>query len=505
MSCRASAAAQWLTPPRRFAGRSRLDFIVAEHSVVGLWPPSPRGQREKESIPTPATECPATVVPVNSTKFVNRKQLSALLARVLANCWLGNEAHIEQRISKTVGRKLPWMNQLAKAACEIFGEQGRIGLRVAHRWLARSEDLSAAFRGREKIAVAIDANERAANQHPPWPVAKIPNKAALADFLTLRSTVLIDWLVLPHVRRETTVDHYQRRSFPKKSGKTRWIEEPKPVLKRVQRIIARHLLPDIPTHESSHGFVRDRSTVSGAKPHVGKRVVLRMDMVDFFGSISLTRVAALFRNAGYELQIAVTLARLCTAPALKKGNIAAGGSLTKSRLPQGAPTSPGIANAVAFALDRRLAGLAQSFAANYTRYADDLIFSGNAEFAARLSKFQTFVAAIVLEEGFEVNFHKTRRMFSGGKQRVLGWTVNQTLNSDRREYETLRAILHNCVKNGWRSQNHDNLPAFREHLLGRIAHIHRVNPNRAAKLRKTFYEINWSHRCENLPENVDRL
>ena len=166
-------------------------------------------------------------------------------------------------------------------------------------------------------------------------------------------------------------------------------------------------------------------------------------------------------------------------------------SLTRTRLPQGAPTSPGIANAVAYRMDRRLAGLAASIGANYTRYADDLIFSGDDNFASRVDRFSTSAAAIVLEEGFSVQFRKTRKLFHGAEQRILGVTVNEKLNLNRRAFEELKAELHNCVRHGWRTQNRTEHADYRAHLRGRIAHLQSLNPTRGEKLLRLFERVSW--------------
>lgn len=168
---------------------------------------------------------------------------------------------------------------------------------------------------------------------------------------------------------------------------------------------------------------------------------------------------------------------------------------TRTHLPQGAPTSPALANAIAFRLDRRLAGLARSLGVIYTRYADDLVFSGDDRLSRRTDRLVTCVAAIAMEEGFVVNFRKTRVMRRGQQQCVLGWTVNEGVSTPRKDYEGLKATLHNCVCHGPKSQNRHAHPAFRESLRGRIANVARANPKRAFKLMQVFNEIDWQDGC----------
>jgi hypothetical protein len=160
-------------------------------------------------------------------------------------------------------------------------------------------------------------------------------------------------------------------------------------------------------------------------------------------------------------------------------------------LPQGAPTSPTLANLVAFKLDCRLSGLAISAGATYTRYADDLLFSGDADFAAGAERLLAKVGAILIEEGFEANMRKNRVQRRGVSQRAVGMVLNVRMNPPREEYDRLKAILHNCVKKGPASQNRENHGDFQGHLLGRIAHIEWLNPEKAARLRRSFEKIVW--------------
>jgi retron-type reverse transcriptase len=160
-------------------------------------------------------------------------------------------------------------------------------------------------------------------------------------------------------------------------------------------------------------------------------------------------------------------------------------------LPQGAPTSPALANLCAYRLDCRLAGLARTTGANYTRYADDLVFSGDHEFERNLARFRVFVCAIVLTEGFEIRNRKTRVMRSGTQQSVTGLLVNRRINVSRAQYNALKATLHNCRRFGPESQNRSGHPRFRAHLQGKIAYVRMIHRERGAKLQRAFDEIVW--------------
>ena len=150
-------------------------------------------------------------------------------------------------------------------------------------------------------------------------------------------------------------------------------------------------------------------------------------------------------------------------------------------LPQGAPTSPALANLSAFRFDMRLAALARSLGATYTRYADDLAFSGGGTLARDVERLQIRVAAIALEEGFALQLRKTRVMRRGTRQQLAGVVVNRHPNLARDAFDLLKAILTNCIRSGPASQNRDAHPDFRAHLAGRVAHAAALNAARGAK------------------------
>jgi len=128
----------------------------------------------------------------------------------------------------------------------------------------------------------------------------------------------------------------------------------------------------------------------------------------------------------------------------------------------------------------------------YTRYADDVGFSGDVEFERGVERFAAHVAAIALEEGFAVNHHKTRIMRRGVRQQLAGVVVNEKLNLRRRELELLEAILTNCVRFGPESQNRAGVPDFRAHLEGRIGFVEMIHGERGRELRNMFDAIVWS-------------
>jgi hypothetical protein len=208
-------------------------------------------------------------------------------------------------------------------------------------------------------------------------------------------------------------------------------------------------------------------------------------------------VHALFATLGYPEAVARILAALCTnaipMAVARKG----ASSWTEAKLlgvphlPQGAPTSPAIANLCALHLDLRLDALAQTMNAAYTRYADDLAISGGEELRRRGRAFTGLVAVIAIEEGFELNHRKTRTMHRSHRQVLTGIVVNERPNVRRVEFDRLKAILTNCVRHGPESHNRDGVRDFRAHLAGRVAYVASLNEQRGAKLRALMEWIDW--------------
>jgi hypothetical protein len=343
---------------------------------------------------------------------------------------------------------------------------------------------------------------------PRWPVAELDTKADLAELLGLEDPRL-DWLA--DIRGlERTVESEQLRNYryawlPRPNAPPRLIERPKSMLKAAQRRVLREVLDWIPAHETAHGFVPGRSARSHAAAHAGAAVVVRLDLEDYFASVTAGRVYGIFRTVGYPEAVAHTLTALCTnvvpqtqwaalgrpARPLLRAQWRLGRRLATPHLPQGAPTSPALAGLATFSLDRRLSGLAGAFGARYTRYADDLAFSGDAGLAPRAGRLAALAGEIARDEGFLLNAAKTRVMPRSTRQRLCGIVVNEHPNVTRAEYDRLKAVLHDAGRNGPAAANRGGHPNFRAHLLGRIAWVEQLNPARGRRLRERFAAIAW--------------
>lgn len=306
---------------------------------------------------------------------------------------------------------------------------------------------------------------------------------------------LADWLALPPDQLVRFADprglsarnptpfarHYNCHLIPKRDGSLRLIEEPKPLMKRLQRRILHGLLDHVPAHPAAYGFVKGRNCITGAATHAGEAVVLSFDLADFFPSVPWSRIYAAFRSLGYPRAVALALTNLTSAitppETLQTPRLAARDSLKHRHLPQGAPTSPALANLAAYRLDQRLAALARRLEARYTRYADDLTFSGDPHIARILKRA---VPEIAHAEGFRLNPTKTRAATQAQRQTVTGLTVNQHVNIPRPDYDRLKATLHHLAR---QDDPRRSDPAFLAQLQGQIAWVEAVNPSRGHRLR----------------------
>jgi hypothetical protein len=165
--------------------------------------------------------------------------------------------------------------------------------------------------------------------------------------------------------------------------------------------------------------------------------------------------------------------------------------LAAPHLPQGAPTSPALANLAAYGMDVRLATAAASIGAVYTRYADDLAFSFDSHAARRASRFHILAAGIALDEGFSVQFRKTRFVRRGAAQRLAGLVVNERPNVPRRQFDRLKAMLHRAAQGGPAAVSGLRKGNPEAQLLGRIGWIEQANPARGKKLRALFARVAW--------------
>lgn len=317
----------------------------------------------------------------------------------------------------------------------------------------------------------------------------------LADWFEITVSEL-DWFA-NFWRFDTTAPkrlrHYNYQLLKKRDGNPRLIEIPKTRLKRLQRKIHQEILTAVDTHTAAHGFCPGRSCMSHAANHTNKRYVMSYDIEQCFQSIGWLKVKTVFLRMGYTAKVSTYLAALCThSVRLEKPQLAMFDPIELARLrqrhlPQGAPSSPTLTNAVLYRLDQRLAGLAHRLDLDYSRYADDLTMSGNTHRDYRF--LEPLIGGICLDESITLNYKKTRIKRSHQQQLLTGIVVNAKTNISRKQFDSLKATLTNCARHGLHSQNRDNHPHFGAHLFGKIQYVKSINKKRGLKLEKIYRNI----------------
>jgi RNA-directed DNA polymerase len=296
------------------------------------------------------------------------------------------------------------------------------------------------------------------------------NNSHLAHFLGLKEEELY-YLVKEKER------YYYHFCIPKSNGGIRHISAPKDKLKDLQKKILRDILERVSVHPAVNGFKKGKSIITNAENHVGQEVLVKIDLKDFFPSISLERIKGVYLHLGYPEKVAEMLAELSTY---------------KGRLPMGAPTSPYLSNIVARRLDVRFTNLGKEKGFRYTRYADDLAFSSKNR---DLNRYIPLFIKIIREEGFEVNKKKIIVARKGGQQKVTGVVVNTKTNIDRKEYKRLRAILYNCLHGDLKREmvrwGASSFEEFKNALRGHINFVMMLNKEKGRRLFESFAEILW--------------
>ncbi|MEM4248421.1 MAG: reverse transcriptase family protein [Candidatus Nanoarchaeia archaeon] len=309
---------------------------------------------------------------------------------------------------------------------------------------------------------------------------KIPSKIFLPDAVkeweefageTPISTALFPyWLrISPRtvgflIREIASGKMYSHKTIPREGKAPHEISMPAPALKGVQRKILKRILEQVEVNSAAHGFVRGKSTFSSASPHTGKRVVLKFDLRDFFPSITLKRVFGMFKSLGFDKKRSWQLAALCCH---------------NGKLPQGAPTSPMISNIICRKLDSRLSALMTKKGYSYSRYADDLTFSGDEKIIRMIKP----IKEIISSEGFSIAEEKSKIMRSGARQSLLGLNVNNKVAVPRKKRRILRAMIHQF---GSSKKQTEKKPASMSEIMGNLAYIKPAHPEQHAALLRQF-------------------
>jgi RNA-directed DNA polymerase len=436
------------------------------------------------------------------------------LLRALAASFVAGETATEQivaRISSTLGRRWRWLGPLAQRYVKFVSARTRPRQREVVQFLRRDPGFRRVWsKHAHEISVEQLLSDPAQMQPvtaaAEWDLPVIESTSELAAWFGLSLSELLwfaDLKGLGYRQSSEKLRHYRYRILPKPSGEIRLIEAPKSRLRELQSQMLSRILSRIPPHPAAHGFIKGRSIKTFVMPHVGQHVILRMDLRHFFPSFRAARIQTLFRTMGYPEPVADLLGGICTNCTPReiwtsygmRGDddcrFHARALYCRPHLPQGAPTSPALANLCTYRADCRLSGLARSAGARFTRYADDLPFSGSEDFERNVERFSTHVAAILIEEGFDVHYRKTRVMRQGVRQHLAGVVLNRHANVIRTDFDRFKATLTNCVRLGPESQNRESHPTFRSHLEGRLAFVEMINPAKGKWLRAIFDQVHW--------------
>lgn len=303
------------------------------------------------------------------------------------------------------------------------------------------------------------------------------------------------------------IKKYNQFFIKKRKGGYREIMAPHKDLKYIQKWLLFNILSKYPLADSCKGFRSQISIRDNALPHSNAKVILKIDLLKFYDTITEKRVYGMFSKMGYAKNLSYSLAKLCTAKHteeywnnFKHKEKTTLGNLYTHRpptLPQGAPSSPTIANIVATKMDKRFEALSHKMGFNYTRYADDLTFSIHSE-EGKLPSVK-LIRKIIREEDFFVNDDKITYMHRGSKQYVTGLSVTDGVHTSKKYRKQIARHIHFCRKYG--VENHlfkiqkdfpyYNPLKFHDWLYGHICFIHSIDVEYSKKLLSDFNKITW--------------
>jgi len=299
---------------------------------------------------------------------------------------------------------------------------------------------------------------------------------------------------------ENRDNNYEYYLIKKKKGGYRRIIAPHSNIKELQRWIKINIIDKIELNPNATGFIKEKSILNNAKTHENRNVILNLDLSNFFETINERRVYGMFKMLGYAPNLSVELAKICTT-SISDYKLEQLSEMEQeyfqdlyfrreSFLVQGAPTSPGISNVICKKLDNRLSRLANKHGANYSRYADDITFSGNDNNLPNLN----IIKKIIVAEGFNINWGKVGKYKTGQKQMVTGLLIDNKVRIPKKFKKEIYRHLHFCKKYGASSHFNRISPdkGYRkEWMLGKILFVHSIEPDEAKKMMKLVEQINW--------------
>ncbi|WP_460047807.1 reverse transcriptase family protein [Sessilibacter sp. MAH2] len=308
-------------------------------------------------------------------------------------------------------------------------------------------------------------------------------------------------------------DAYTKFSIAKRSGGRRFIKVPAVQLNRVQKWIHQHILSSAVFNRASFAFVKGKSIKDCAAQHCGATWLIKLDIVNFFESISEIQVFHIFNSLGYQPLISFELARLCTiatpnhSPRNRNKNwrvikkykaITEYDQLLLGYLPQGAPSSPLLSNLVMRSCDNQLTKIAKEYGLKYTRYSDDITFSSHSSEFSRITAKDVINKAnkVLSKQGYLPHYKKAKIVPVGSKKIVLGLNIDGTTPRLQKEFkDRIRQHLYYLNKVGpvahVLARGFDSVWGFKSHLRGMIDYAKMIEPQYADRVLKEFNSIEW--------------
>lgn len=366
----------------------------------------------------------------------------------------------------------------------------------AARWKAQNEK-DILYLG-ENVSKGLNNKENSSDKLSSYQLPLLASVEELAKAMNL-SVGMIRYLAYNRIVSKTT--HYKRFYIPKKTGGKRLISTPMPKLKEAQYWVLEHILEKITIKDTAHGFVKKRSIVTNALPHIKAEMVVNIDMKDFFPTITYPRVKGVFQSFGYSEQIATILALLCTEAECDEIELDGQtyyASGIERFLPQGAPTSPALTNIICRKLDARLKGIATKLNFQYTRYADDLTFSASGEATKNLKTLMGFIRRIIKDEKLIIHPDKIRVLRKGARKEVTGIVVNDRPTVNAKELDRFRALLFQIEKDGLDGKYWKNAPNLLASIKGYANFVSMVDPIKGQPLSERVKKILATHQYKHI-------
>lgn len=482
------------TPPEPLRPRSRQEiydaikktskeeFILDDMIRLGFWTPEQGDPKLPEAI-------------IRRRAELNR-ELNELLRK---------QRHYENREAVLAAHRKKRMAESKERQKETKERNARLRREKAERWRERKQR-EILYLG-ESVSGGLEDLQSVPERLGRYQLPDFADAEALSSAMGI-SVGELSFLAFHREVSKTT--HYKRFSIPKKTGGERIISAPMPRLKAAQTWVLENLLQRLPVHDAAHGFVTGRSIVTNASAHIGREMVINLDLKDFFPTVTQARAKGLFKSFGYSEHIATILSLLCTEPeteALELDGQLWHVAMSQRFLPQGSPASPAITNILCRRFDARMFGMARQLGFTYTRYADDVTFSANGDAVAKYKTLLWRAKAIIHEEGFTIHPEKLRIMRYGSRQEVTGLIVNKQLGIPREDLRRFRAVLCQVEQDGpvgkrWHGDGHNILAV----LGGYVNFIRMVSPEKAALLFDRVAALQskhgWEHEIRNKPKQT---